>query len=210
MLDYSTKFFLRSSRLRINLLSYESKTTDKRGQYDWRTEKNLDGSYEPRVFLLDREGKRINGVKNEAFGLLLERGLLHDPSNFFHPSSRIALVYQSFCSQATADRLYYDWIAEKNLVEEVSSWKSMVDIGTYLSKLKRAGLTQQELIKVYKSQIRPVAEYSTTTWHIQCSPLSSQTTSSDNKTWLWSTSLDIKWARGKCVNTLVWILYPTG
>ena len=42
------------------------------------------------------------------------------PSKFFHPSSRIALVYQLFCSRATADRLYYDWIAEKNLVE----WRS--------------------------------------------------------------------------------------
>ena len=40
---YSTKFFLRSRRIRVNLLSCESKTTDKRGQYDWRAEKNLDG-----------------------------------------------------------------------------------------------------------------------------------------------------------------------
>ena len=36
-------FFLRSSRIRVGLLSYESKLTDKRGQYDWRAEKNLDG-----------------------------------------------------------------------------------------------------------------------------------------------------------------------
>ena len=31
------------SRIRVELLSYESKPTDKRGQYDWRDEKNLDG-----------------------------------------------------------------------------------------------------------------------------------------------------------------------
>ena len=36
------KKILRSSRNRINLLSYESKLTDKREQYDWRAQKNLD------------------------------------------------------------------------------------------------------------------------------------------------------------------------
>ena len=35
-------FFLRSSRIRFDLLSYESKPTDKREQYDWRAEKSLD------------------------------------------------------------------------------------------------------------------------------------------------------------------------
>ena len=35
---------------------------------------------------------------------------------FFHPSSRFAVVYQLFCSRTTTDRLYYDWITEKNLV----------------------------------------------------------------------------------------------
>ena len=37
-------FFLRPSRIRVDQASYESKTIDKRGQYDWRVEKNLDGS----------------------------------------------------------------------------------------------------------------------------------------------------------------------
>ena len=36
-------FFLRSSRIRVYLLSYESIPTDKREQYDWRADKNLDG-----------------------------------------------------------------------------------------------------------------------------------------------------------------------
>ena len=37
------------------------------------------------------------------------------PSKFFQASSRIALVYQSVCSRTIADRLYSDWIVEKNL-----------------------------------------------------------------------------------------------
>ena len=33
---------------------------------------------------------------------------------FSQPSSRIALAYQSVCSRTITDRLYSDWIAEKN------------------------------------------------------------------------------------------------
>ena len=36
-------FFVRSRRIRVDLLSYESKTTDERQQNDWRAKKNLDG-----------------------------------------------------------------------------------------------------------------------------------------------------------------------
>ena len=36
-------FFVRSRRIRVNLLSYENKSTDKRQQNDWRAKKNLDG-----------------------------------------------------------------------------------------------------------------------------------------------------------------------
>ena len=36
-------FFLRSSRIGVDLLLYESKSTDKREQYGWRAGKNLDG-----------------------------------------------------------------------------------------------------------------------------------------------------------------------
>ena len=35
--------------------------------------------------------------------------------NIFLPSSRFAVVYQSFCSHSTSDRLYYEWIVEKNV-----------------------------------------------------------------------------------------------
>ena len=40
---HSTNFFLQSSCIRLDLLPYERKTTDKREQYDWRAEKNFDG-----------------------------------------------------------------------------------------------------------------------------------------------------------------------
>ena len=42
----STNFFLRSSRISVNLLSYESIPTDKREQYSSGAEKNLDGKEE--------------------------------------------------------------------------------------------------------------------------------------------------------------------
>ena len=35
------KFFLRSGRNRVDLLSHESETTDKREQYDWRAKKKF-------------------------------------------------------------------------------------------------------------------------------------------------------------------------
>ena len=34
---------------------------------------------------------------------------------FFQPSSRFAVIYQSFCSRTTTDWLHYDWIDEKNM-----------------------------------------------------------------------------------------------
>ena len=36
-------FYLRSSRISVDLLSYESKPTEKLEQNNWRSEKNLDG-----------------------------------------------------------------------------------------------------------------------------------------------------------------------
>ena len=38
---------------------------------------------------------------------------LNTNPNYFQSSSRIAVVYQSFYSRATADRLYHDWMVEK-------------------------------------------------------------------------------------------------
>ena len=42
----------------------------------------------------------------------------YDPSNFFQPSSHVALEFQSVGSHTIADQLYYDRIAEENLVEQ--------------------------------------------------------------------------------------------
>ena len=46
------QFFVRSSRIRVDLLSYESKTTDKQQQNYWIAEKNWTGS--SKIFLYDR------------------------------------------------------------------------------------------------------------------------------------------------------------
>ena len=43
-INYPSIFFLQFSRNRVNLLSYESKPTDKWEQCDWRAEKNWTGS----------------------------------------------------------------------------------------------------------------------------------------------------------------------
>ena len=40
---YPSKFFLLSRRIRVDLLSYESKTIDKREQYSWSIAKYLYG-----------------------------------------------------------------------------------------------------------------------------------------------------------------------
>ena len=48
--------------------------------------------------------------------------------NFSQPSSRIAFVYQSFCSRTIADRLLYDWIAEKYLVELFSIYLTCISV----------------------------------------------------------------------------------
>ena len=56
-------FFLRSSRIEVDLLSYESKPTDKPEQYDWMAEKILDfflRSSRIGIDLLSYESKSIN------------------------------------------------------------------------------------------------------------------------------------------------------
>ena len=47
----STNFFLRSRHNRVELLSYKSKMTDRREQYDWMDEKNLDGCAKENMFI---------------------------------------------------------------------------------------------------------------------------------------------------------------
>ena len=49
--------------------------------------------------------------------------------NFSQPSSRIALVYQSFCSHTIADWLLYDWITKK-LAEKQPAYH-LLELATY-------------------------------------------------------------------------------
>ena len=62
-------FFLQSSRIRVHLLSYESKTTDKREQYDWRPEKIWTGStilHYPFRFFLQSSCIRVNLLSHNS------------------------------------------------------------------------------------------------------------------------------------------------
>ena len=61
------------------------------------------------------EGHTISWFIFSCLGRLLLccQSPLHTRPKFSQPSSRFALVYQLVCSRTTADRLYYDWIAEK-------------------------------------------------------------------------------------------------
>ena len=63
-------FFLRSSRIVVDLLSYGSKTTDKREQYDWRTEKNSDG---------------MGHIPNEFYNGAIHGCCCHELWSWFHP-----------------------------------------------------------------------------------------------------------------------------
>ena len=42
-------FFVRCCRIRVDLLTYESKTTDKQQQNEWRAKKNLDGQRSEKI-----------------------------------------------------------------------------------------------------------------------------------------------------------------
>ena len=67
--------------------------------------------------------------------------------NFSQPSSCIALVYQSACSRTIADRLLYDWIAEKK------NWSSGSCIGNLFQLQIRKSLLQIGLSKIAKNLI---------------------------------------------------------
>ena len=49
-----------SSRIRVDLLSYDSKPTEIQGQYDWTVEKNWTGSTSPvEIFYIDDSSKNL-------------------------------------------------------------------------------------------------------------------------------------------------------
>ena len=78
--------FVGSRCIRVDLLSYKSKPTDKQEQYNWRAEKNWTGIG---VELLDQF--------------------------FFLRSSHIRVILQLYESKMTEKQGQYDWRAEKNL-----------------------------------------------------------------------------------------------
>ena len=52
-----SNFFNRSNRIRVDLLSYESKRTEKREIYDWRAEKIIASlrDLSPEIYLIDTQ-----------------------------------------------------------------------------------------------------------------------------------------------------------
>ena len=86
--NYPSIFFLLSSRIRVNLLSYEREMTDEREQYNWRAEKNLDW---------------------------LQPGNPMDSINFFVRSRRIRVDLLSYKSKTTDKQEQYDWRAGNKL-----------------------------------------------------------------------------------------------
>ena len=132
-------FFLRSSRNRLNLLSYESKRLiNESNMTGWLT-RNLNGSllYGQsllytipvqssciRVNLLSYDSNTTECLRKNWTGnwtvseLILNQLKLVAAcipvQTLFLPSCRIALVSQLISCCTIADRLYYNWIAEKS------------------------------------------------------------------------------------------------
>ena len=73
---FSTKFFLQSSCNKVDLLSYDCKTTDKRQQNDWMGGKKLDGllvsllSYNSRYDEITNKWDRLPGITLPHVNLL--------------------------------------------------------------------------------------------------------------------------------------------
>ena len=108
-IGFPSNFFQSSSRIRVDLLSYDSKPTEIWGLYDWMAEKYLDGlpiSEVPETNLCS-VWKKMAEIKYVDYKLTAQT-----PSKNFQPSTHIALVYQSVCSSMIADWLYPDYIIE--------------------------------------------------------------------------------------------------
>ena len=134
--SYLSDFFLQPSRIRVDLLSCESKPTDKREQYNWMDKKNSDGQsglkqISAKKFCPFHQIAKLRG-RGEWRNIPLviyskcsnmqcarkEKGkymffVWKKPVQFFQSSGCIALVYYSVSSRTIADRLYYNWTAGK-------------------------------------------------------------------------------------------------
>ena len=115
--DYSTNFFLWSSRTRVDLLSYESIPTYKREQYDWMAGKKIGREDHLILTILFSNQVRacweLSRVVNRVRSSFLSTIFSLSRPKKIPPSCRIALVYQSVCSCTIADQLN----SEKKLVE---------------------------------------------------------------------------------------------
>ena len=93
---FSTKvFFLPSSRIRVDLLSYQSKPADKRGQYNSRAEKNLDGFFYLSLLIAGYDYTYISSERTFTFPWLLPDKVWSPIQIFLSPP--VALL--SFISQ---------------------------------------------------------------------------------------------------------------
>ena len=79
------------------MLSHESKTTAKQGQYDWMAEKKLDGHGDEQpvqAFFCDLVVLESIYIRTAA-----------NRPNVFYPCCYIALVFQLVCCRTTANQL---------------------------------------------------------------------------------------------------------
>ena len=82
-------FLLRSSRIRVNLLSYDSKPTDKREQYNWMSEFFLDGIAKLIPVISERDEFNANTLHFASAGALCVYMYLHRDIIIF----KIMVVY---------------------------------------------------------------------------------------------------------------------
>ena len=102
---------MQSSRLGVDLLLYKSKPTDKREQYDRRTEKNLAGIDDKQTHIFGAFLRACHSpAKYSAHGRLSKRRFALRP-NFYQPSiqlycSCLSVLLLSYQSRLTLRRLH--------------------------------------------------------------------------------------------------------
>ena len=95
-------FCLQSSRTRVDRLSYESKPTEKRWQYDWRADKYLDGL----TAILAKSSQLLLQEKNKETELMPRARDKQYQSKTTRPIFFPALL--SYCSRLSVVLLSYD------------------------------------------------------------------------------------------------------
>ena len=113
---YVTNFFHRSCHIRVDLLSYESKTTDKWEQYNWMVETNLDRAMDPLNFFLPSrciaiypllDDTKFTAIYvNNTTGCQINN--MDRISLFFKHPSKFFSALQSYCSIISVVLLSYN------------------------------------------------------------------------------------------------------